>query len=193
VETYAHAFFTGIIARRGFKAGAGATAAATAGSMLPDMPSFAGVAYYVGLPFLWEGWSAMHGPGEAVEDAIYVTGPFGATGSALHSVVPALALLLLYRPLRVGRVDGRGVLLWFLIGWAGHAVADFLTHATDARPLLWPISDWTWQSPVSYWNPAYYGNQFFLIEHALILATLLYLVVHGLASRRGGSSSRPPR
>lgn len=25
--------------------------------MLPDMPSFAGVAYYVGLPFLWEGWT----------------------------------------------------------------------------------------------------------------------------------------
>ena len=34
----------------------------------------------------------------------------------------------------------RRILLWFLLGWAGHAVADFLTHADDLRPLFWSIS-----------------------------------------------------
>lgn len=28
-----------------------------------------------------------------------------------------------------------------LLAWAGHAVADFLTHADDLRPLFWSTSD----------------------------------------------------
>ncbi|MDP8901463.1 MAG: hypothetical protein M3N33_10055, partial [Actinomycetota bacterium] len=129
-----------------------------------------------------DGWSSMDT--EEVLDAIYFTGPFGGTGSVLHSAVPVVALLILYRLLKLGGRDHRKILLWFLLGWLGHTVADFFTHVNDARPLFWPLSDWTWASPVSYYNGAYYGQQFFAINHGLMLPTMAALLVTRLRGRR---------
>ena len=119
-----------------------------------------------------------------VLDAIYFTGPFGGTGSALHSAVPPAVLLAVYWMARLGGVDRRRILLWFLIGWLGHALADFLTHAGDTRPLFWPITDWQWSSPVSYYNPGYYGREFFFTSHALILLTMAALLIRRIQGRK---------
>ncbi len=177
METYSHAFFTWALAKHGVKAGRAAGIAGLVGASLPDLPSFVATAYYVGPAYLRDGWSSMDS--EELLDAIYFTGPFGTTGSILHSVVPPVALLLLYWLLELGRRDRRRILLWFLLGWFGHTVADFLTHVDDMRPLFWPISDWTWSSPVSYYNSAYYGREFFAVSHALI-----FLIMAGLLVRR---------
>lgn len=188
METYAHAFFTGALARYGCGRDRVATAAGVTGSVLPDLPSFAATGYFVGTRFLWDGWSAMHS--EEMLDAIYFTGPFGRTGSILHSAVPAGLLLILYELPGLRRRDTRRVLLWLLLGWFGHAIADFLTHADDARPLFWPISEWTWASPVSYYNPLYYGSEFRLAEHGLMLLILLWLLKGRVAG--GRHTSVPP-
>jgi len=193
VETYSHAFFTWAFAKHGVKTGRAAGIAGAVGATLPDMPSIAGTAYYIGMPFLREGWSSMDS--EAVRDPIYVSGPFGATGVALHSAVPPLALLLLYVFLNLGSRDHRKILLWFLLGWLGHAVADFLTHVDGARPLFWPLSDWEWFSPVSYYDPLHYGNEFFAISHALILLTMAALLVRRMRRQDKGpktTSSKNP-
>jgi membrane-bound metal-dependent hydrolase YbcI (DUF457 family) len=182
VETYSHTFFTWALAKHGIKAGRRAGVAGAAGAALPDLPSFAGTAYYVGTSFLWEGWNSMHS--EEMLDAIYFTGPFGATGSALHSVVPVALLLILYWALGLGRRDHRRILLWFLLGWLGHTIADFLTHVDDTRPLFWPISDWEWSSPVSYYSPLYYGREFFAISHGLMLLIILWLLAKRILVRR---------
>ena len=79
-------------------------------------------------------------------------------------------LLGLYWTLRLGRLDRRCILLWFLLGWAGHTVVDFLTHVDDTRPLLWPLLDWKWSSFVSYYKPLYHGREFMVVEHASMLA-----------------------
>ncbi len=184
METYSHAFFTWALAKHGVKTGRAAGIAGAVGATLPDMPSIAGTAYYIGMPFLREGWSSMDS--EAVRDPIYVSGPFGATGVALHSAVPPLALLLLYVFLNLGSRDHRKILLWFLLGWLGHAVADFFSHVDGARPLFWPLSDWEWSSPVSYYDPLYYGNEFFAISHALILLTMAALLVRRIRRRDKG-------
>ena len=181
METYSHAFFTWAFAKHGVKTGRAAGIAGAVGATLPDMPSIAGTAYYIGMPFLREGWSSMDS--EAVRDPIYVSGPFGATGFALHSAVLPAALLILYILLKRGRWDRRRILPWFLIGWLGHAVVDFLTHADNLRPLFWPLSDWEWSSPVSYYNPLYYGQEFFAISHALILLTMAALLIHRMRRR----------
>lgn len=152
------------------------------GAAFPDLPSFAGTAYYVGGAYLTEGWSSMNA--EGVLDKIYFSGPFGGTGSALHSAIPVAALLVLYWVARTDRFDHRKILLWFLIGWLGHTFADFLTHVNDTRPLFWPISDWQWSSPVSYYNPDYYGRQFFFVSHALMLLTMVGLLVLRLRRRK---------
>ena len=193
METYSHAFFTWALAKHGVKTGRAAGIAGAVGATLPDMPSIAGTAYYIGMPFLREGWSSMDS--EAVRDPIYVSGPFGATGVALHSAVPPLALLLLYVFLNLGSRDHRKILLWFLLGWLGHAVADFFSHVDGARPLFWPLSDWEWSSPVSYYDPLYYGNEFFAISHALILLTMTALLVRRMRRQDKGpktTSSKNP-
>ena len=56
-----------------------------------------------------------------------------------------------------------------------HALADFLTHHDDARRQFWPITDWVFRSPVSYWDARYYGEVFAMFELALVvlLSTVL--------------------
>ena len=144
--------------------------------------------YYVGPAFLREGWSSMGS--ENVFDEIYVSGPFGFTGIALHSAILPLALLLLYFVPKIGRRDHRRIFLWFLIGWFGHAAADFLTHAANARPLFWPLSGWTWNSPISYYDPLHYGREFFLISHALMLLILVTLIIRRILDSRRKSPAR---
>lgn len=191
METYAHAFFTWTLAKHGVGAGRAAGVAGAVGAAMPDAPALAGTAYYL----------AKTGRFWAEEDleAIYFTGPFGVTGSALHSVVPAGALLVLYwllrrRSSRTGLdFDARRVLLWFLLGWAGHTVVDFLTHVDDLRPLLWPFSEWRWSSPVSYYNPRYHGREFMLVSHATMLAVILGLSLRRRRGRKGRGPEEGPR
>jgi len=174
MDTYAHAFFTWAAAKHGLGSGRPAAISGAVGSLLPDIPAFLGAAYFTGTGYFREGWDAMGS--EEMLDAIYFTGPFGGTGSALHSLVLPASLLGLYGVLRLGRSDARRILLWFLIGWAAHTVGDFLTHVNDARPLFWPVSGWEWSSPVSYYDDDHYGRQFFLAEHGAIAVTMLLLL-----------------
>ncbi|MDP5361563.1 MAG: cobalamin biosynthesis protein CobQ [Paracoccaceae bacterium] len=39
-----------------------------------------------------------------------------------------------------------------------HLGFDFLLHNDDGRAHFWPLSNWVFQSPVSYWDPDHYGN-----------------------------------
>ena len=38
-----------------------------------------------------------------------------------------------------------------------HIALDFPLHADDAHRHFWPVSDWRFFSPVSYWDPAHNG------------------------------------
>lgn len=182
METYSHAFFTWALAKHGLKVGRAAGVAGAVGAAFPDLPSFAATAYYVGIAYLWEGWDSMRS--EEMLDAIYFTGPFGATGSALHSAVPVVVLLILYGILKLGRRDPRRILLWLLLGWFGHTIADFLTHVEDTRPLFWPLSPWEWSSPVSYYNLPYHGQEFFLLSHGLMLLIISWLSLKRIVAGR---------
>ncbi len=190
METYSHSFFTWALAKHGVGAGRAAGIAGVAGAMLPDVPSIAGTAYYIGVPFLREGWSSMDS--EKVFNAVYISGPFGATGVALHSAVLPAALLISYILLKLGHRDRRRIFLWFLIGWLGHTVVDFLTHADNPRPLFWPLSSWEWYSPVSYFDPLHHGREFFLISHALIFVVMAVLLVRRTRRRGKGPKGENP-
>ncbi len=181
MDTPLHSFYTWALAKHGVKAGRAAGIAGAVGAAFPDIPAFIATAYYIGPAYLRDGWSSMDT--EEVLDAIYFTGPFGATGSAFHSIVPVAALLVLYRVLRLGSRDARRILLWFLLGWLGHTIVDFLTHVDDARPLFWPISDWLWSSPVSYYNSDYYGREFSLISNGAAFAIIVLLLMKRIVKR----------
>lgn len=51
-----------------------------------------------------------------------------------------------------------------------HLAGDLPLHADDAHPHFWPLSDWRFISPVSYWDPRHFGGQFALFEALLGIA-----------------------
>ncbi len=56
-----------------------------------------------------------------------------------------------------------------------HILFDFLLHHDDARRHFWPVSDWVFASPVSYWDPAHYGHIAGPLEVAVSLLLCLVL------------------
>ena len=68
--------------------------------------------------------------------------------------------------------------LWALAGAALlHIAMDFPLHHDDGRAHLQPFTDWVFQSPVSYWDPAHYAGIVAPLEIllALGLCVLLWL------------------
>ncbi|RED12307.1 cobalamin biosynthesis protein CobQ [Pontivivens insulae] len=63
----------------------------------------------------------------------------------------------------------------FTVSALVHLLSDFLLHHDDARRQFWPLTDWVFESPVSYWDPAHYGNLFGPVEILLCVALLAVL------------------
>lgn len=74
-----------------------------------------------------------------------------------------------------GRKRVGALILVFALSALLHLCSDILLHHDDARRQFWPISDWIFRSPVSYWDPQYFGKYFVVFELflGLSLATIL--------------------
>ena len=64
-----------------------------------------------------------------------------------------------------------------------HAAVDFLTHHSDARQQFWPFTDWVFRSPVSYWDPLFWGNVVAPFE-ALVVVALTALILRRMSDWR---------
>ena len=115
---------------------------------------------------------------------------------ALHSFVPWIVIAL---PVTwFGSTQLRRMLLPVWGGWLSHIVVDMFTHRSDGYPIFYPLSTFRFPAPVSYWEPAYHGRTFMLIDTTLILVLLLHYLVtrrrrtvrgHLAAARLGVSSA----
>ena len=56
-----------------------------------------------------------------------------------------------------------------------HLACDLPVHADDAHRHFWPLTDWRFHSPVSYWNPAQGGDWFVFVEAALGIVAAVVL------------------
>ncbi len=74
------------------------------------------------------------------------------------------------------------VLVIFALAALTHAAADFFLHVHDAHAHFWPLSDWRFASPVSYWDPRYYGQYFSVFEIFLGLG-LCFMLFHRFQAR----------
>lgn len=54
-----------------------------------------------------------------------------------------------------------------------HLGLDFAFHHDDGRAHFWPITDWIFESPVSYWDSRHYGN---IVGPLEIMASLICCV-----------------
>ncbi len=141
--------------------------AVVAGAVLPDISMF--------VFFAWsrvQGWS-----GDETWNVQYWTEPWQTLGAVLNSFVLLGILLLL--ALRRN---------WVLVSTACaaaliHLALDFPLHADDAHRHFWPVSNWRFFSPVSYWDPDYNGWLGGAIESVFTLGALTVLWVRFTSTR----------
>ena len=68
--------------------------------------------------------------------------------------------------------------IWFVMLFASvivHCLLDLATHHDDAHRHFYPLSHWRFESPFSYWNPAYHGDVIGAIEIAAFAIGLFWL------------------
>ena len=66
-----------------------------------------------------------------------------------------------------------------------HLAFDFPLHHDDARAHFWPISNWVFESPFSYWDPDHFGGVISMLEISLslMLCAVLFFRFHSTRSR----------
>ncbi len=57
-----------------------------------------------------------------------------------------------------------------------HIAGDLPLHHDDGHRHFFPFSDWRFESPVSYWDPAHYGGVVGWFEAALVIVGCVWLV-----------------
>jgi len=129
------------------------------GALLPDLSMF--------VFFAWsrlQGWS-----GDETWNVRYWMEPWQTIGAISNSFVifGVIGVLAWWR---------RWPLIAFACGAALlHIAFDFPLHADDAHRHFWPVSDWRFNSPVSYWDPSQNGLIGGAIETAAVLLASLVL------------------
>ncbi len=147
------------------------------GSIAPDIAlwllSIGSLIYYQ----LILGWTA-EAAGRLMFDELFFHNPVWITlHNCLHSpVMLFIGLAMVWKKRR--NINSRArCLFWFLIACLFHSGVDILTHVDDGPLLFFPF-DWEtrFHSPISYWNPNYYGREFQRFELALNSILLAYLL-----------------
>ena len=129
------------------------------GGLLPDVMMF--VFFYV------ERFVFRHSQ-QMIWDERY----FDATWQTIFDVLNAFPVLIVgWLWARWQRVTW---LQWLIASMMLHALLDFPVHREDGHRHFWPLSDYRFMSPVSYWDPAHHGAIFSVIELLLLLGLSIY-------------------
>lgn len=64
----------------------------------------------------------------------------------------------------------------FALAAITHLIGDFPVHVADAHPHFWPITDWRFESVVSYWDRRHHGGTFRIFEAiaGVLLSVILF-------------------
>jgi len=135
---------------------------AAIGAVLPDLPQ---IVFYL--------WAKIYRglPEMVIWSDAYFQPAWQAVFHLFHSF--PLALLGLFGGL-LARSRWAAVLFASLML---HGVGDFLLHHDDAHRHFFPLSDWQFHSPVSYWDPAHFGEIVVVLEGIVVLGGSIYLLV----------------
>ena len=148
--------------------------AAVLGGVFPDLPIFA----------LWL-WAKLAGLDESeVWRELYFSPGWRDAMDASHSVPLYAAIVLLLcataRPAPAGgtapgtrwALRPPAVFCWSALF---HIAGDFPLHFDDAHAHFWPLSDWRFRSPVSYWDAGHYGRIWAPFEAVLAVVMIVAL------------------
>lgn len=139
------------------------------GAMLPDLP-------LVGFFF----WYSFFDPHSQVEiwNQCYYYPEWQLAINAFHSftIWGLLALVLWWLRKLPAALFSLAALL--------ASAEDFLLHNDDAHAHFWPLGDYRFSSPVSYWDPEFHGAVASVSEILVVLLAALWLWPH-IATRWG--------
>ena len=158
MNTTAHVFLAAAVAAR-----PGARRrnwAMAAGALLPDVMMFVMVA--------WERWVKGLTLEQVFRDAYfsaYWQGIF-----AIGNSLPVFAVVMI-----LGSLIRRDWLFVFGLCAVLHVLLDLPLHNDDGHPHFWPFTDWIYRSPVSYWDPAYFGTEAGYAEAVLCVGLAVVL------------------
>ena len=145
-------------------------AAVVAGAVLPDLPMMVFYAYakiWRRIPeqIIWN--TTYHNAGWQIFFDLFNSLPLIAVGYIAARIAGARHLAILF------------------VSMALHCLGDLLLHNDDAHRHLFPLSDWRFNSPVSYWDPQHFGNIAGPLEAAVVVAGCIFLIkkYHSLKGR----------
>ncbi|MBM3502954.1 MAG: cobalamin biosynthesis protein CobQ [Alphaproteobacteria bacterium] len=143
--------------------GRGPAVAAAAGGLLPDVPAFLFVS--------WATWIE-HIERRVIFRELYFSPEWQAWIGPSHSIVVWLGVLglALWQRWPLLRIAALAGLL--------HLAFDFPVHASDPHRHFWPLSDWRFHSPLSYWEPGHFRDYVQGAEIALALASAVAIFRH---------------
>ena len=119
------------------------TAAALAGSLIPDLSLY-----------LLAGWHlAVLG---TAPETVFGTLYFSDLWQGIFRIDNSMVLWGI--GLALAMMSGRPALIALCSAAMLHLGLDFAFHNDDGRAHFWPISNWIFQSPLSYWDPDHYGG-----------------------------------
>lgn len=179
MNTVSHILFAAaLLTRRAMPAGSLQSAASrqtTRSSRIRNVAAVAGGFAPDAYLFVVWGWTTLAGiPGSKLWGEIYWTAPV-QMASAISNSIPLYALLLIICLLFRSRVPGLTGLCVFATAALLHCALDLPVHVTDAHRHFWPISDWRFQSPVSYWDRGHHSGWVQWVEWGLALVAIVVL------------------
>ena len=133
------------------------------GAILPDAPMFA---FYVVEKFLLG----------SSEREIWSTRYFLDQWQDFFDVFNSIPIVLI-GILVAWKVGHRGWMI-LLASMLIHIAADLPLHHDDGHRHFWPLSDWRFASPVSYWDPNHYGRPAAALEIVLFVACYILSLIH---------------
>lgn len=136
------------------------TAAIVLGALFPDTPTYL---FFIVCGLIL-GYS-----GPTMWDNMYYNSGWAIPITLTHSFIiwPLLISISSY--------VGWELAKWFSLSAFFHSLVDFCVHTDDAYRHFWPVSDWKFHSPISYYNPAEYGLYVGAFDSLLVLGLLGYL------------------
>ncbi len=130
------------------------------GALLPDIPIFIFYAWVKGVEKL---------PDRTIWQEAYYRPVWQLMVSIGHSMPLAIAVALL------GYFTNQPVLTWIGISALLHSLEDLPVHNHDAHRHFFPLSNYRFISPLSYWDPRHYGRWVSLAEWGLVLIASAFL------------------
>lgn len=131
------------------------------GAVLPDLPAY--------VFFLVQG-IILQTPHQELWRVLYFDSAWTPFITLSHSFIlwPILAILAFTFKQRF--------IAWLAASALLHSITDFFVHADDAYRHFWPLFDWKFNSPISYWDPSHYGNIVGTLDTIVVFLLFIYLM-----------------